>query len=95
MITLLDGPLGAASEIHAAPHWRGIELLSDLHLGEQAPATAHALAEDAQKSLDAGCDAHLCKPVRKKELIAAVLRFCAPPAATPSSHPPLELPNEQ
>lgn len=45
MITLLDGPLGAASEIHAAPHWRGIELLSDLHLGEQAPATAHALAE--------------------------------------------------
>ena len=45
MITLLDGPLRAASEIHAAPHWRGIELLSDLHLGEQAPATAHALAE--------------------------------------------------
>lgn len=45
MITLLDGPLGAASEIHAAPHWRSIELLSDLHLGEQAPATAHALAE--------------------------------------------------
>ena len=45
MITLLDGPLGAASEIHAAPHWRGIELLSDLHLGEQAPSTAHALAE--------------------------------------------------
>lgn len=44
MITLLDGPLGAASEIHAAPHWRSIELLSDLHLGEQAPATAHALA---------------------------------------------------
>lgn len=45
MITLLDGPLGAASEIHAAPHWRSIELLSDLHLGEHAPATARALAE--------------------------------------------------
>ncbi len=45
MIALLDGPLGAASEIHAAPHWRGIELLSDLHLGEHAPATACALAE--------------------------------------------------
>lgn len=44
MITLLDGPLGAASEIHAAPHWRGIELLSDLHLGEHTPATACALA---------------------------------------------------
>lgn len=44
MITLLDGPLGAASEIHAAPHWRSIELLSDLHLGEHAPATARALA---------------------------------------------------
>lgn len=44
MIALLDGPLGAASEIHAAPHWRGIELLSDLHLGEHTPATACALA---------------------------------------------------
>ncbi|MDQ5898807.1 MAG: UDP-2,3-diacylglucosamine hydrolase [Pseudomonadota bacterium] len=45
MITLLDGPLGVASEIHAAPHWRGIELLSDLHLGDHAPRTTQALVD--------------------------------------------------
>lgn len=31
--------------------------------------TAYALKEDAQKSLDAGCDAHLSKPVKRSELM--------------------------
>lgn len=34
--------------------------------------TAHALSEDAQKSLDAGCTAHLTKPVRKAALMEAI-----------------------
>ena len=34
--------------------------------------TAHALKEDEQKSLDAGCTAHLTKPVRKAELIERI-----------------------
>jgi len=34
--------------------------------------TAHALKEDEQKSLAAGCDGHLTKPIKKKELLAAV-----------------------
>ena len=34
--------------------------------------TAHALKEDEQKSLDAGCTAHLTKPVRKAELIEKI-----------------------
>ncbi|MBI2890365.1 MAG: response regulator [Nitrospirae bacterium] len=36
--------------------------------------TAHALSEDAQKSIDAGCNAHLTKPIRKKTLIEALQR---------------------
>ncbi|MGA7903960.1 MAG: PAS domain S-box protein, partial [Terrimicrobiaceae bacterium] len=34
--------------------------------------TAHALPEEVQKSLDAGCTAHLTKPVRKATLLHAI-----------------------
>lgn len=34
--------------------------------------TAHALKEDEQKSLDAGCDRHLTKPIKKQTLLDVV-----------------------
>ena len=34
--------------------------------------TAHALPEEVRKSLDAGCTAHLTKPIRRATLIAAI-----------------------
>ena len=34
--------------------------------------TANALKEDEQKSLDAGCDAHLTKPINKRHLIDTI-----------------------
>ena len=37
--------------------------------------TANALHEDLQKSLSAGCDVHLTKPVRKKDLLEAIQEF--------------------
>jgi len=37
--------------------------------------TAHAMVEDTQKSLDAGCTAHLTKPIKKATLIEAVARY--------------------
>ena len=37
--------------------------------------TAHALEGDERKSLEAGCDAHLTKPIKKKELLAAIDRW--------------------
>ncbi|OSM01785.1 hybrid sensor histidine kinase/response regulator [Magnetofaba australis] len=39
--------------------------------------TANAMADDQQKSLEAGCDAHLSKPIRKAELLAFLTRFTA------------------
>ncbi|PKN06519.1 MAG: hybrid sensor histidine kinase/response regulator, partial [Deltaproteobacteria bacterium HGW-Deltaproteobacteria-7] len=35
--------------------------------------TAHVFKEDVEKSLAAGCNAHLTKPIRKDELVAAIL----------------------
>jgi CheY-like chemotaxis protein/HPt (histidine-containing phosphotransfer) domain-containing protein len=37
--------------------------------------TAHALKENMQKSLDAGCDDHLTKPIKKKVLLASIQKF--------------------
>ncbi len=39
--------------------------------------TAHALEGDEPKSLQAGCDAHLTKPVKKKTLLAALAQYGA------------------
>jgi two-component system sensor histidine kinase/response regulator len=40
--------------------------------------TAHALKDDLQKSLDAGCDAHLTKPISKQVLLEAIQKFSVP-----------------
>ena len=37
--------------------------------------TAHAIKEDEEKSLAAGCSAHLTKPIRKQVLLAAINRY--------------------
>ncbi|MBW2038431.1 MAG: PAS domain S-box protein [Deltaproteobacteria bacterium] len=37
--------------------------------------TAHAMKEDIQKSLDAGCTDHLTKPIRKAKLMEAVSKY--------------------
>jgi CheY-like chemotaxis protein len=37
--------------------------------------SANAMAEDIQKSLDAGCTEHLTKPVKKTALLEMVQRY--------------------
>jgi PAS domain S-box-containing protein len=39
--------------------------------------TAHALKDDEQKSIDAGCDAHLTKPIKKALLLDALAKYRA------------------
>ncbi|MDP2854480.1 MAG: response regulator [Smithellaceae bacterium] len=40
--------------------------------------TAHALKGDIEKSFQAGCDAHLTKPIRKPILLETIQKFAAP-----------------
>jgi len=37
--------------------------------------TAHALKEHTQKSLEAGCNVHLTKPIKKMDLLAAIKKY--------------------
>ncbi len=43
--------------------------------------TAHALEEDRQKALQAGCDGYLAKPVEPRRVVQEVERFVGPPGA--------------
>ena len=51
--------------------------------------TASALSEDVSRCLEAGCDLHLSKPVRKATLLDVIHRLLAPPnhPRLPADHP--------
>ena len=44
--------------------------------------TAHALEEDREKALQAGCDGYLAKPVEPRRVVQEVERFVGPPGVS-------------
>ncbi|WP_459865229.1 MASE3 domain-containing protein [Endothiovibrio diazotrophicus] len=68
---LLDG-YGATREIRAHEQARGTPPIPVIAL------TAHAMDGDADKSLAAGCDAHLTKPIKKSVLLQALQHHALP-----------------
>jgi len=65
---VLDG-YSAARQMRAWEKERGTRATPILAL------TAHALTEATQKSLDAGCNAHLTKPIKKDVLLEAIRKY--------------------
>ncbi len=67
---VMDG-YTAVRTIRAWEHSRGTERMPIIAL------TASALDESVRRSLEAGCDAHVAKPVRKATLFEAILKVTA------------------
>lgn len=68
MMPVMDG-ITATHAIRALPR-------SDLATIPILAMTANAFAEDAQRCLDAGMNAHLSKPLELQKVIRAIARFC-------------------
>jgi len=80
---VMDG-LTATREIRTIERRRGAQPVPIVAL------TANARAEDEELSRDAGCNGHLAKPVSKRRLLEAILKFGGKPPAGPSI--PVEIP---
>jgi CheY-like chemotaxis protein len=85
------------------PELNGFEATSAIRASEQQSVrrtpivalTAHAMAGDRERCLEAGMDAYISKPVRAYELYAAIetltrRRQTPPPAAAASVPPPVD-----
>jgi signal transduction histidine kinase/CheY-like chemotaxis protein len=46
--------------------------------------TAHALKEDKQRCFEAGCNAHIAKPLKKQELMETIWKYSHAPARMPT-----------
>lgn len=70
-IPVLDG-LEATRRLKADPSTKHIPIIA---------LTAHALASDQQKAIEAGCDAYIAKPAEPRAVLAAVKEHLGEPAS--------------
>ena len=74
-IVLMDMQMPVMDGYEATRIIRKWEREGELNRTPIVALTAHALKEDKQKSLDAGCDGHITKPIKKKKLIETIVRY--------------------
>ena len=55
--------------------------------------TAHAMKDDMQKCLDAGCDAYLTKPIEREQFLSTIARYVSLSRTSPNPEigPPLSV----
>ncbi len=73
-IILMDVQMPVMDGYDATRHIREIELKDNKKRTPIIALTAHAMKEDEQKSMVAGCDGHLTKPIKKATLFEAIAR---------------------
>ena len=71
-LVLMDMQMPVMDGYTATRTIRELESTQGLDRSPIIALTAHALKEDEQKSLDAGCDGHLTKPIKKAALLEAI-----------------------
>jgi PAS domain S-box-containing protein len=76
-LVLMDVQMPGMDGLEATRRIRGIDRLKDLPI---VAMTAHAMAADREKSLAAGMNDHLTKPVDPDELMDVLIRWIAPGA---------------
>ena len=85
LMPVLDG-LTATREIRALEGHCGRKHTPILAL------TANALLQDATTALEAGCDAHLAKPITRRDLLQALDKWTASPPSATGAQYELEIP---
>ncbi|MBF0214914.1 MAG: response regulator, partial [Magnetococcales bacterium] len=73
-LVLMDMSMPVMDGYTATRSWRRIEQQQERVRLPIIALTAHAMQEDIWQCLNAGCDAHLSKPVKKKTLIEMIER---------------------
>jgi len=74
-IVLMDVQMPVMDGYTATKKIRGWEQETGARPTPVIALTAHALKEEVQKSVDAGCDAHLTKPIKKQVLLDAIEKY--------------------
>ncbi len=74
-LILMDILMPEMDGIAATRQWRAIEAAEGRSRVPIVALTANAYDSDIQQSIDAGCDAHLTKPIGRQALLQALARY--------------------
>lgn len=80
-LVLMDIHMPVQDGLSATREIRALEASEQRRRTPILALTAEAFADDARRSFEAGCDAHLSKPVAQTDLLAAIRRHHQPLAA--------------
>ncbi|WP_130470297.1 ATP-binding protein [Candidatus Magnetaquicoccus inordinatus] len=78
-LVLMDIQMPVMDGYQATRNWRQWEKEQGLPHLPIVALTAHALLEDEQRCRQAGCDAYLVKPIKKRTLLESILSYALPP----------------
>ena len=79
-LILMDVHMPRMDGVKATAHIRALEVAQRRPRTPIVALTAHAMSEDRQKCLDAGCDDYLSKPVDNEQLLEILGKYLSEPS---------------